>query len=358
MQINKEIKIKGAGIAGLTSAIILAQRGFAVTVFEKSGAVGIRRHGDFQGLENWTDDENVLQYLARLGITTDFWLRPVSKITVFSPSNLRYDFEAEQPLLYMIKRGGTPGCLDLALRNHAVSLGIEVICNTKIKGRVHIDSSGAKKGVAFARGISFKTDASDMVIAIIDDRVAPKGYSYFIVFDGRATLVSAFFTPPFRDSKRYFHETLERYADLLNFKIFDPREFGRYIDFYLLGPGNHLVIGEAAGIQDYFFGFGMRLAIKSAELAADSLVGGDSYHKLYKREIQPFLRAGIVNRFLFERLGNAGYERQLKKIAVIGDIRKVMGNRYNFTKIHKLLYPFARFKYRNFFNNNLMREQK
>lgn len=43
-----EIKILGAGIAGLTTSIDLAKGGFDVTVFEKSSLVGSRFYSDFQ----------------------------------------------------------------------------------------------------------------------------------------------------------------------------------------------------------------------------------------------------------------------------------------------------------------------
>ncbi len=318
-----------------------------MTVFEKSGGAGARGHGDFQGLENWTSNENVLEYLRRLGIKTDFWFQPVSELTFFSPDSQRYRCATKQPILYLIKRGATPGCLDHALMNQAANLGVEVIGNTKVTEPLRIDSSGADRAVAFAHGITFKTDAPDMVTALLDDRLAPKGYAYFIAMGGSATLASAFFIKPRGESKHYFEATLQRYKRLLKFEINDPQEFGGYISFHFFKDSYNLAVGEAACIQDYLFGFGMRLAIKSAELAARSLIDGKNYYQLYKQEIRPFLRAGIVNRSLFERFGNAGYEQRLKKISVDVDIRRFLSDTYRFTLLHKLLYPMARFKYRS-----------
>lgn len=59
----KQIKILGAGISGLTAAINLAKAGYKVDVYERNKDVGMRFGGDLQGLENWSDKEDVLEML-------------------------------------------------------------------------------------------------------------------------------------------------------------------------------------------------------------------------------------------------------------------------------------------------------
>lgn len=66
------VGIVGAGPAGLACAIGLARAGYPVIVHEQHNAVGARFHGDFQGLENWSSDEDVLEEIARRGIGCDF----------------------------------------------------------------------------------------------------------------------------------------------------------------------------------------------------------------------------------------------------------------------------------------------
>ena len=44
----ENIKIAGAGPAGLTAAINLAKAGYQVEVFEKNHDTGVRFHGDLQ----------------------------------------------------------------------------------------------------------------------------------------------------------------------------------------------------------------------------------------------------------------------------------------------------------------------
>lgn len=58
--------IAGAGPAGLAAAIVLARRGHAVTVFERSACVGSRFHDDLQDIENGSTDADALTPLPRL----------------------------------------------------------------------------------------------------------------------------------------------------------------------------------------------------------------------------------------------------------------------------------------------------
>ena len=49
-----EIHVLGAGLSGLSAAIILARSGREVHVHEIREDSGARFDGDFQGIENWT----------------------------------------------------------------------------------------------------------------------------------------------------------------------------------------------------------------------------------------------------------------------------------------------------------------
>ena len=60
------VKISGAGPAGLSTAITLAREGYPVEVFEKNSEVGGRFHGEYQGLENWSDKKDILDNLKKM----------------------------------------------------------------------------------------------------------------------------------------------------------------------------------------------------------------------------------------------------------------------------------------------------
>jgi len=80
------IEIAGAGPAGLAAALTIVHSGRAARVYEQRHDVGLRFHGDFQGLENWTTPIDVLDELQQLGIATDFEHTPFSEIVAFDPA--------------------------------------------------------------------------------------------------------------------------------------------------------------------------------------------------------------------------------------------------------------------------------
>ncbi|HHZ74004.1 MAG TPA: NAD(P)/FAD-dependent oxidoreductase, partial [Candidatus Poseidoniales archaeon] len=62
------IQIMGAGLSGLAAAIILAKAGREVHVHDIRNDSGARFDGDFQGIENWTSDEDFLDEMREWGI--------------------------------------------------------------------------------------------------------------------------------------------------------------------------------------------------------------------------------------------------------------------------------------------------
>ena len=79
MKKNKPIKIIGAGPAGLCAAINLARAGYSVTVFERNRDAGMRFHGDFQGIENWTTSEDLFTTLRNFSINPIFSANPIAR---------------------------------------------------------------------------------------------------------------------------------------------------------------------------------------------------------------------------------------------------------------------------------------
>ena len=64
------IKIMGAGPAGLTAAITLANAGRPVLVYERAQDVGTRHDGDYEGIENWSTSADVWEEFASWGLVT------------------------------------------------------------------------------------------------------------------------------------------------------------------------------------------------------------------------------------------------------------------------------------------------
>ncbi|MFO0753773.1 MAG: hypothetical protein U0411_10680, partial [Thermodesulfovibrionales bacterium] len=107
-----------------------------------------------------------------------------------------------------------------------------------------------------------------------------------------------------------------------------------------------LYVGESAGFQDFLWGFGMRYAIRSGYLAAKSFIENTDYDALWKEELEPMLETALVNRYLFERLGPAGYRFLARKFAQ-GNPCGFLRRQYNHSLSKQLLLPLARMRFKD-----------
>jgi hypothetical protein len=63
-------------------------------------------------------------------------------------------------------------------------------------------------------------------------------------------------------------------------------------------------------------------------LAARSIVEGLDYDQLIERELAPFLKSSLVNRYIYEKLGNRGYRWVIHRWEQSSDILVFMKKRY------------------------------
>ena len=344
---SKEIDVIGAGPAGLVAAINLAKAGFIVTLHEAAPRVGHRFHGDFQGIENWTTDGDVREFLTSINIKINFRFEPYRGGILFSPGLKRREIRTKEPLFYLVERGGNEGCLESGLLRQAEESGVKVELNVR---RWKVDQGGViavgpRAADIVAKGMVFETDLADEAFVLVDDRIAPKGYAYLLVNQGQATLATVI-GRDYRNEKTYFQRTLDTFRDLVPMEMDNVREFGGYGNFFLRPSaieGKKIYLGESAGFQDALFGFGMRYAMTSGYLAAQSIIHDTNYDDLWKENLLPLLRTSLSNRLIYEYLGNRGYEFIAKRIATKTDLREVLRKQYNpsFWKIG--LFPLTLF---------------
>jgi flavin-dependent dehydrogenase len=348
---NSIIEIAGAGPAGLVAAITLAQAGREVIVHEAYKEVGHRfgsQYQDFQGLENWTTEQDVLSLFEEQGLTTDFANLACRQGTAFDAKERQYNINCDQPLFYMVERGPGPRTLDSALLRQAQSLGIEIRFNSRLREITNkgIMAAGPKAADAVSAGYHFATDMDDGYWVICDDNLAPKGYSYLLIMDGVGTVKSCMFDD-FKQEKLYVKRTVAAFEKLANLKMKDPKFHGGIGNFYVpetAYAGPHPIIGEQAGFQDTLWGFGMRLVISSGQLAAQSLLTGENYDTLWRRELKPQMDASVVNRCLFALLGNRGYGWFLRKQSH-RDVREALRKEYQSSLFKRVLHPWAKRRY-------------
>jgi flavin-dependent dehydrogenase len=104
-----------------------------------------------------------------------------------------------------------------------------------------------------------------------------------------------------------------------------------------------LYTGEAAGLQDFLWGFGMRYAINSGYYAAQSIIHGKDYEQLIKKHFTGRLKASISNRFFVELFGNRYAKHLLKVAKKYGNWPALLHWGYNPTLFARSLYPIGKF---------------
>jgi flavin-dependent dehydrogenase len=342
-----DVHVIGAGPAGLAAALALARAGLRTVVLEQAGEVGTRFHGDFQGLENWSTDEDVIEATAALGIEADFWRTPFRDGVAIGPAGGRYPIRPVRPLFYLVERGTGPASLDQSLKRQALAAGAE------IRFRVHVEqappgpavvATGPRVPDAIARGVVFETSHPDGYVAFLGEDIAPRGYAYLLVCDGRATFATCLFDD-FAQAHRYFRAALERMVRTVGLVVRQPRPFGGYVAFGLRMPrtrhGRMYLVGERAGFQDALWGFGLRYALESGALAARAIVNGEDYDALCQARLVPRAETALANRLLFAQLGNHGYEWALSRMGG-RDVVDLLHRHHQPTPSKRLLYEIAR----------------
>ncbi len=353
----KNIEVVGAGPAGLASAIELARAGLGVTLYEKRGDVGARFPGDFQGLENWSSEEDAVALLDRLGLYEnkpfDFICHPYYELIVFDSTRKKTVMKSDRPFFYIVKRGSGEGTLDKGLLKVAEAYGVRVVLDKKVERLDNggIVSIGPRRLDVMARGMVFKTGMNDLAATILDDRLAPKGYAYLLIHNGLATVASCIFND-FKDGKACFERTVEAFEDLFpGLDIIEPKEFAGYGNFTFgsaFYESGRYYVGEAAGLQDCLWGFGIKYAVLSGYIAARCILEGADYTARIKKELMPLKRASLVNRFFYERFGDSGYKNFIRTLAS-GETRERLRELYNSSLTKSLAYPMVKLRYKSLF---------
>lgn len=344
------IAIAGAGPAGLTAALTIARNGGRAVLDERQPDVGSRFHGDFQGLENWTTDGDVLEELASLGIEPSFEHTGFRECVFYDPAGREYVFRSPKPLWYLVRRGPFPGSLDHSLKAQALAAGAE--CRF---GRLRehlpeggIVAHGPHRADAIAVGYTFETDRADAAFSVVSEALAPKGYSYLLIARGRGTLASCLFAD-FHQEKKYLERTVEFFQRKAGLEMRQARPFGGYGNVFSAAEprkGKLLYVGEAAGFQDALFGFGMRFALLSGYLAARAWLEGkpEVYDRLWQRRLGGLLKRSVVNRYFYEKLGDRGYALLLRDAGRSPDARDWLHRYYVSGRLKLLFLPLARWR--------------
>ncbi|AKB19250.1 MULTISPECIES: NAD(P)/FAD-dependent oxidoreductase [unclassified Methanosarcina] len=309
---ENEVNILGGGISGLGCAIILRKNEYNVNVFEKQNDPGKRFHNDWQGLENWSEKVDFLKQIESYGIDLSFDYEPVSELTIHC-SNKAKTITGKNAC-YLVRRGSSTGCLDTSLHKQAEELGVNIHMGS-VPGEgvpVQVNATGPRNANIFARGIKFDTDIEKSYHMAFGDDIARGFYSYLLIKNGHGTIATVFGRKNVHHADEFLRETVKYFTGYVDERaVSSGKKFGGYGHFEiknnLYDENGAMLIGEAGGFQDYFWGFGMRYAFQSANFAARSIMGEGVYEDLIKENLTGKMEHSKRNRFLFEMLGPLAY---------------------------------------------------
>lgn len=344
------IRIAGAGLSGLSAAIGLAQRGHRIEVLEKNRESGQTRHTDWDAIENWTTEEDFLACLRGWGIEPSFEHRAPLSFEVYDPRGDCYRVALPRPFFYLLKRGAERGSIEQALKAQALGCGVTIHYNRPAAAsEVDIWAAGARSaGFFLGTGITFRTSHPDLVAGLVDTLAAPKAYAYLVIVDGFATL-SVVLTRDFRNARAYLERCLHEFRRHKHLEMDDVRRtsgFGGLVGAFWQPASGGVTVGEAAGLQDFLWGFGIRHALHSGHLAARALHEHLDYARLAAREIHPLVRASIINRMFYDRVGNRAYTLLIRHFAASPDLARRIRPWYRGRLLHRILWPLAERRYR------------
>jgi len=308
------IHIMGGGLSGLAAATILAEAGREVHVHEIRENSGARFDGDFQGLENWTSDRDLFDEMRDWGLDPrEFKSTPFRVCDLIHPDDEITQPRSDRIAFRVVERGTDEHCIDQGFKRMAEAAGATIHYRSKVtREECAIIAAGPKETSAVAFGEVFRTKHPNHVSLHLNDKLAPGAYAYLIVIDGVGLICTCLWRKQKR-SQRFLDETIawyeRNYPDLDREPI---KRVGGKGDFSL--PSSYLhegryYVGEAGGLQDFMWGFGMRYAVTSGALAAKAILGECDYEREVRRRMVPLVKVSATNRWLMNRIGDRGFKR-------------------------------------------------
>ena len=345
------VRIAGAGLSGLSTAIGLARLGHRVAVFERNTDSGMLRHADWDAIENWTTEQDLLASISQWGIMPTFGHRAPLCFEVYNGHGECQVFALQQPLFYLVSRGSQAGSVEQALKTQALDLGVRIYYNQPCNAEeVDVWAAGARSASFFlGAGLTFRTSHPDIVMVLVDTFLAPKAYAYLVIVDGFGTL-STVLTRGFNQARTYLNRCMQAFRRYKSFDMSDVRMssgFGGLVGAIWKPVTRPLVVGEAGGFQDFLWGFGIRHALHTGHLAARALDEGLNYEQLVSREIRPFVRASLLNRLFYDLAGDRTYRILIRYFASQPNLRKRLRGLYRGPILERIFRPLVERRYRS-----------
>ena len=314
---SQPVHIMGAGLSGLAAAIVLAKAGREVHVHDVREDSGARFDGDFQALENWSMDDDFFDQLVEWGLdASSFKATTFSTVDLIHPDDVITQAKTSGIAYRIVERGTSSHTIDQGFKRQAEEAGATLHYKSRVSEEdCTIIACGPKGTSAVAYGEIFKTDYPNHIAFQLNDKLAPGSYSYLIIIDGVGLICTCLWRKQ-RKSERFLNETIAwyeaNYPDLNRTPI---KRVGGKGDFTInrnYKQDGRYYVGESGGLQDFMWGFGMRMAVWSGVLAARDLLGEGDYEEDVRRHLMPYVRTSVANRWLMNRVGDRTFKRMCK----------------------------------------------
>jgi len=348
--VGDEIHVLGAGLSGLSAAIILARSGKDVHVHEIREDSGARFDGDFQGIENWTSGVDFFDEMKNWGLDpNEFKSDSFGIIDLIHPDDVISNPRTDGVAFRVVERGTAAHTIDQGFKRMALESGVNIHYKAnRAPEECDIVAAGPKESSAVAFGEIFETEHPNIVAFQLNDKLAPGAYSYMIIIDGVGLICTCLWRKQ-RGSGRFLNETIAWYEQNYQLNRRPIKRVGGKGDFGLPKKYVHegrIYVGEAGGLQDFMWGFGMRYAITSGVLAAKAILDECDYEREVRKRLVPLVEASAINRFLMNRVGNRGFKfvanYWMRDQERSGDGLRFMNWLYKPGFFRRALWPFVR----------------
>ncbi len=311
------IHIMGAGLSGLAAATTLAKAGIEVHVHDVREDSGQRFDGDFQALENWSMDADFFDQLTEWGYDpSEFKATEFKEVDLIHPDDEISKTYSPKVAYRIVERGTSEHTIDQGFKRMAIAAGANLHYKSKVKEEdCQIIACGPKGTSAVAYGEIFKTKHPNHIAFQMNDKLAPGSYSYLIIIDGVGLICTCLWRKQ-RGTDRFLNETIAWYQKHYPDIDMEPiKRVGGKGDFTInknyFQDGRYYV-GESGGLQDFMWGFGMRMAVWSGHLAAQDILGNCNYETEVRKQLMPYVKTSVANRFLMNRVGDRTFKYMCK----------------------------------------------
>ena len=307
------IHIMGAGLSGLAAATTLAKAGIEVHVHDIREDSGKRFDGDFQALENWSMDSDFFDQLRSWGYDpSEFKATEFSVVDLIHPDDEISKTHTPGIAYRIVERGTSEHTIDQGFKRMAIAAGANLHYKSRVKEEdCQIIACGPKGTSAVAYGEIFRTKHPNHIAFQLNDKLAPGSYSYLIIIDGIGLICTCLWRKQ-KGSDRFLNETIAWYQHHYPDIDMEPiKRVGGKGDFTInknYFQDGRYYIGESGGLQDFMWGFGMRMAVWSGHLCAQDILGNCNYEKEVRKQLMPYVRTSVANRFLMNRVGNRTFK--------------------------------------------------